>query len=67
MQAKVPELDIEFVRAQYPETCWEWSFFENAGGSYVPNTVIDCITSYMRKTQVQPGPNFSIAARPRIA
>ena len=63
MKAKVPALDIKFVRAQYPETCWEWSFFENAGGSYVPNTVIDRITSYMRETQVQPGPNFSIAAK----
>ena len=63
MKPKVATLDIEFVRAQYPETCWEWSFFENAGGSYVPNTVIDRITSYMRETQVQPGPNFSIAAK----
>ena len=62
MKPKVPALDMEFVRAQYPKTCWEWSFFENAGGSYVPNPVIDCITAYMRETQVQPGPNFPVAA-----
>ena len=63
MKSKVAALDMAFVRAQYPETCWEWSFFDNAGGSYVPNPVIDRITAYMRETQVQPGPHFPVAAQ----
>jgi len=58
-----PDLDLDFVRAQYPETCWQWAFFENAGGSYVPNSVIKRMTAYMTETQVQPGPNFPVAAR----
>ena len=63
IRSSKPVLDMEFVRAQFPETCWNWSFFENAGGSYVPNAVIDRLTAYMRETQVQPGPNFPVAAK----
>ena len=62
MKSEVPALDMEFVRGQYPKNCWQWSFFENAGGSYVPNSVIERITAYMREMQVQPGSNFPIAA-----
>lgn len=49
-------LDLPFVRAQFPHTCFNdgWAFFENAGGSYVPNAVIDRMTAYMRGSQVQP-------------
>jgi len=63
MTNNVPTLDIDFVRAQFPAACWQWAFFENAGGSYVPNTVIERLTDYMRETQVQPGPNFPVAAK----
>jgi len=49
-------LDLAFVRAQFPDACFGdgWAFFENAGGSYVPNAVIDRMTAYMRDSQVQP-------------
>ena len=54
-------LDLPFVRAQFPDACWApddsgggWAFFENAGGSYVPNAVIDRMTAYMTESQVQP-------------
>ena len=36
-------LDIDYVRAQFPAfsdpLSAKWSFFENAGGSYVPITL----------------------------
>ena len=39
------KLDIDFVRSQFPAfsdpLSKDWSFFENAGGSYVPKNVID--------------------------
>jgi len=63
MNTQSQALDLDFVRAQYPPACWKWSFFENAGGSFVPNTVIKRLTDYMSETQVQPGPNFPVAAR----
>ena len=49
------ELDLPFIREQYPKNHWDWAFFENAGGAFVPHSVIHRITSYMTETQVQPG------------
>ncbi|MBT4628412.1 MAG: aminotransferase class V-fold PLP-dependent enzyme, partial [Rhodospirillales bacterium] len=54
--------DVEFVRGLFPSQCWDWAFFENAGGSYVPNSVIDRLTAYMRETQVQPGAHYPASA-----
>ena len=51
-------LDIDYVRSQFPAfkdpLCRDWSFFENAGGSYVPQTVINQLTKFMTSTKVQP-------------
>ena len=52
------QLDVEFVRSQFPAfkdpLCRDWSFFENAGGSYVPQTVINRLNNFMISTKVQP-------------
>ncbi len=52
------KLDIDYVRSQFPAfkdpLSKDWSFFENAGGSYVPKNVIDKLTEFMIKTKVQP-------------
>ena len=52
------KLDIEYVRSQFPAfkdpLSKDWSFFENAGGSYVPQNVIDKLTNFMTSTKVQP-------------
>ena len=34
-------LDTTFVRKQFPPLANGWAFFENAGGSYVPQSVLD--------------------------
>jgi len=51
-------LDIEYVRSQFPAfedpLSKDWSFFENAGGSYVPKNVIDRLNNFMISTKVQP-------------
>jgi cysteine desulfurase family protein (TIGR01976 family) len=52
------KLDVEFCRRQFPNACWDWAFFENAGGSFVPNSVIKRLTDYMTECQVQPGGPF---------
>lgn len=54
-----PQLDLDFVRRQFPAGHWDWAFFENAGGAFVPRSVIDRISSYMTETQVQPGYPFA--------
>ena len=52
------KLDIDYVRSQFPAfkdpLSKDWSFFENAGGSYVPINVIDKLTEFMTSTKVQP-------------
>lgn len=51
-------LDLDFVRAQFPAfadpTIAGWVHAENAGGSYVPSTVIDLLTSFYVSSKVQP-------------
>lgn len=48
-------LDLDFVRRRFPDAAWRWAFFDNAGGSFVPQSVIDRVTAYMTENQVQPG------------
>ena len=56
-------LDLEFVRGQFPQACWDWAFFENAGGAFVPHSVIKRLTSYMSECNVQPGYPFPISQK----
>ena len=59
------KLDINFVRSQFPAfqdpICKNWSFFENAGGSYVPQQVINRLNKFMISTKVQPYANYPMA------
>jgi len=57
-----PIFDVEFARSQFPSGLWDWSFFENAGGSYVPTSVINRLTAYMSETQVQPAALYPASA-----
>lgn len=63
------KLDVAFCRDQFPPQCWDWAFFENAGGSFVPKSVINRLTAYMTECQVQPGAPFpaSTLAAERMA
>ena len=44
-------LDIDYVKAQFPAfsdpLSSKWSFFENAGGSYVPHNVIKHLNQFL--------------------
>ena len=41
-------LNIDFVRSQFPGLN-EWALFENAGGTLVPQSVIERIGAYMTR------------------
>ena len=51
-------LDIDFVQSQFPAfrepSLAGWAFFENAGGSYMCQQVIDRLLTYYTQTKVQP-------------
>ncbi len=59
------ELDSEYVRSQFPafndQLAKDWSFFENAGGSYVPKNVIDQLSNFMTSTKVQPYADYAMS------
>ena len=59
-------LDVDFVRSHYavfqrPATA-AWAFFENAGGSYVPDTVSERLDAFFRWYKVQPYGPFESSA-----
>jgi len=64
---QLPAFDVAFARAQFPGLGRPWALFENAGGTVVPNQVIDRLSAYMRDCQVQPagayGPSQEAAER----
>ena len=66
MSIKNISLDIDYVKAQFPAfkdpLSSKWSFFENAGGSYVPINVIERLNHFMTSTKVQPYAEFDISA-----
>ena len=58
-------LDVEYVRSQFPAfndpLSSKWSFFENAGGSYVPINVIEHLNKFMTSTKVQPYAEYDMS------
>jgi cysteine desulfurase family protein (TIGR01976 family) len=56
------ELDLEFVRAQFPAfsepSLAGFAHFENAGGSYASGRTIEWLDRYYRRTKVQPYYDF---------
>ncbi len=59
------KLDVNYVRSQFPAfehpLSKDWSFFENAGGSYVPRNVIEKLNEFMISTKVQPYAEYSMS------
>ena len=47
-------LDIDFVRAQFPQLADGWGYFDNAGGTLVPKQFIARMTDYLTTSRVQP-------------
>lgn len=54
----MPQLDLDFVRRQFPSfqhpETGQWIYLENAGGTYVPQPVIDRLHKFMIQSKVQP-------------
>ena len=65
MTIKNISLDVNYVKEQFPAfkdpLSSKWTFFENAGGSYVPHNVISHLNKFMTSTKVQPYANFDIS------
>jgi cysteine desulfurase family protein (TIGR01976 family) len=57
VQSEAP-LDVEFCRRHFPGLAGNWVFMENAGGTLVPQQVIDRLAHYAAHCQVQPGEGY---------
>ncbi|HBM11910.1 MAG TPA: nitrogen fixation protein NifS, partial [Rhodospirillaceae bacterium] len=58
-------LDVDFCRSQFPLLAQAEAdaYFESAGGSYVPQQVIQAMSHFMRDSQTQPEWPFAAAKR----
>ncbi len=52
------ELNLDFVRKQFPALAGEWTFFDNAGGSQTLQSVIDRLSEYLTTSDVQLGASY---------
>ncbi len=51
-------LDLDFCRSSFPALASGWVFMENAGGTLVPDQVIERTQSFMTTCQVQPSQGY---------
>jgi cysteine desulfurase family protein (TIGR01976 family) len=51
-------LDIDFVRAQFPALSNGFAYLDNAGGSQVPQQVVNRISDYLIGSNVQTGASY---------
>ena len=56
-------LDIDFVRAQFPQLADGWGYFDNAGGTLVPKQFIARMTDYLTTSRVQPNGTYGPSAK----
>ena len=63
-QTAAPEttLDVAFCRRFFPALAGDWVFMENAGGTFVPEQVIERTIHFMATCQVQPGAAYPASA-----
>lgn len=54
-------LDIDFVRTQFPALAGEWVFLDNAGGSQTVKPVADKIHDYLLSSDVQLGASYDVS------
>lgn len=55
------QLDINFIRKEFPALQSDYIYFDNAGGSQTLQRVVDKIVEYYKTSNVQMGGNYSIS------
>lgn len=61
-------LDVDFCRRAFAPLANGWIYLDNAGGSYVPEQVVEAMSAFMRECQCQPAWPFpaSVSAAGRL-
>jgi cysteine desulfurase family protein (TIGR01976 family) len=55
------QLDIDFVRSQFPGLQHGWAFFDNAGGSQILKRAVEKINTFLFDKNVQVGGSYDIS------
>ncbi len=55
------ELNLEFVRKQFPALGGDWTYFDNAGGSQTLKSVTERISEYLLTSDVQLGASYEVS------
>ncbi|MEE4015152.1 cysteine desulfurase-like protein [Roseibium sp. FZY0029] len=55
------QLDIAWVRDQFPGLKSDWVFFDNAGGSQILNQAVERINEFLLKKNVQIGGSYEVS------
>lgn len=54
-------LDLEFVRTQFPGLRAEWAFFDNAGGTQILAGVVERMNEFLFRRNVQTGGSYAVS------
>jgi len=62
------QLDVDYVRRQFPSLETEWAFMDNAGGAQILGSVVERINEYFLTSNVQLGASYELSqlARARL-
>ena len=55
------ELDMEFVRSQFPGLANGWTFFDNAGGTQILARAVDRMNDFLFNMNVQTGGSYELS------
>jgi len=55
------QLDLEYVRRQFPALAGEWTFFDNAGGSQALARVVERVSDFLLTSNVQVGASYAVS------
>ncbi len=61
------DLDIDYVRSQFPGLANGWTFFDNAGGTQILTRVVERMNDFLFNTNVQTGGSYEVSLRAAAA
>ena len=61
------DLNIDYVRSQFPGLANGWTFFDNAGGTQILTRVVERMNDFLFNTNVQTGGSYEVSLRAAAA
>jgi selenocysteine lyase/cysteine desulfurase len=65
--SKQAELDIEYVRSQFPGLKNGWAFMDNAGGTQILAKAVERMNDFLFNKNVQTGGSYEISLEAAVS